>query len=213
MISIALAVVVTACTAVEVLGPLDGESSDSDADSDSDGDSDTDSDGDTDTFYDCDEMPPEACNIDMGVGETCSGPATIGRAIVPVGANILDKSLTGAIDDDQICDGLGPDQFYRLYIKAGETLNLSVTTDTPGTFDPVLALFKTPDPCVGSGCPAAVVCDENTDGGDTASIDGWTSTTSGWHVIKIDAREALTGSGEYDVFVSLDCLSVFDCDC
>jgi hypothetical protein len=158
-------------------------------------------------------MPPEACDIEIGVGETCSYPAIIGRVTVPIETNILDKSLTSAIDDDQACEGSGPDQFYRLYIKAGETLHVSVTTDTPGAFDPVIAVFKTPDPCVGSGCPAAVACDANADGGDTASIASWTSTTSGWHVIKIDSREPLAGSGDYDINLSLDCLSPYDCDC
>lgn len=219
------------CSAVEVLGPIDAESSDtgsdtdadgdtdvdtdadSDGDSDSDTDVDADSDADTDTYSDCEEMPSEACDIDLGVGETCLGPAIIGRTIVSIEANIYDKSLTSAVDDDQTCEGLGPDHFYRLYIKAGEPLYFTVTTDNPGAFDPVVVVYKTPDPCVGQGCPAPVVCDENAGGGDTAAISGWTSTTSGWHVIKVDSREPLTGSGDYDINVSLDCLSPYDCDC
>jgi len=213
----------TGCSAVEVLGPIDPDSADDGSDSDTDGDadsdtdgdadSDTDSDVDTETYSDCDEMPPEACDIVLGAGETCSGPATIGRVMLADQANIYDNSLTGAADDDQACAGLGPDQFYRLYIKAGETLTMTVTADTPGSFAPTLAVFKTPDPCVGQGCPAPVACDENGDGDGTASISGWTSTTSGWHVLKVDSKAPLSGSGDYDVGVSLACLSPYDCDC
>ncbi len=206
------------CSVVEVLAPLDGENSgdsdsDSDTDSDSDADSDTDTDSDTEPDPSCPEMPDDACdNISLVGGSNCESPAYIGRSTVAFGLGMQD-TLSGAMDNDQACSGDGPDQFYKLYILAGETLTIFHTANTPGAYVPVVAVFKTSDPCLATGCNQLVCCDENLDEDDTASISGYTSTSSSWHIIKIDSREDLTGVGDHSINVALQCLSPNDCDC
>ncbi len=204
------------CSIVEVLAPLDGENSgDSDSDSDTDTDTDADADTDTDTEPDpsCPEMPDDACdNISVVGGVSCESPAYIARSTVATGLGMQD-TLVGAFDNDQACSGNGGDQFYKLYILAGETLTVFHTVNTPGAYVPVVAVFKTSDPCVATGCNKLVSCDENLDGDETASINGYTSTSSSWHIIKIDSLEDLTGVGDHSINVVLQCISPIDCDC
>jgi hypothetical protein len=205
------------CGAVEVLAPVaDGAASDADTDADTDtdadGDTDSDSDTDVDTDADCPEFVDGACGYGMSSAGSCLSAESIGREFVQVALGIHDKTLTGATDTHTGCDGAGPDQFFRLFILAGEVLDVTVTVDTPGAFVPTLALYHADDPCTAGTCNAEVYCDDNPGAASSASINSFTATSQSWYTFKVDSQGAVSGPGDYTLTVSLACLD-YDCDC
>lgn len=153
----------------------------------------------------------EGCWTDTGPSaKTCSQAEIVGRTAAEVGIHSnLSMSWSDGNDDD-LPSGLGSecwdakyDQFYRIYLLAGETLSVSLT-QVDWDFDPMMKLYK------GTQCKTNWETDligcyqSGYDGGDESL--SYVAETDGWYTIVIDGRHASDpGEGPFTLNVSLAC--------
>jgi hypothetical protein len=182
------------------------DGADSGADADVDGDADADSDADSDTSA----IPEAACADDRtGDRATCATAWIVGRA----GAIADIAGETYGAGDDGACgsgEGEGLDQFYRIYLLAGETLDATMT-DPDWKIDPVLALYAPAAAGTAASCEAVLECaDAVVYGSESFSH---TADVTGWYTIAADSNEDAPDLA-YDAYtlrLSVDCTG--DCGC
>jgi hypothetical protein len=116
------------------------------------------------------------------------------------------------------CDATGPDHVYRVFVRAGETLEVDLYPGFPcfgsGDYQGVLMLYFTP----GCADPAASTCPYGTQ----TLCDDWhfyvekklQATEDGWYTIVVDGNDRFSSedAGDYSLKVKLTC-NAGDCEC
>ncbi len=197
---------VIGCMSTSIVGMDSRAGADAGGDADADGDADSDADADSDTGA----IPAEACADDHTADrETCDSAWIIGRAAV------IDDIAgeTYGSGGDIACgsgEGTGLDQFYRIFLLAGETLDVTMT-DPNWEIDPVLALYRSATAGSGTGCDTVLECvDDVTSGAESFA---YTADASGWYAIVADSNNSYPDLAydSYALRVSIDCSGSCGC--
>jgi hypothetical protein len=145
---------------------------------------------------DCDEY---ICDSITDTSEDCATASTIGRDDLP--AALIDESTTPYSDDYDInCDGWdqpGRDRAYRMYLFAGETVNLLMDPNT----DLSLFVFH-PTGTSTNLCDATteIDCSDNLNLADESIT--FTAVEDGWYYIVVDSWH-VDAHGTYDLYINI----------
>lgn len=132
------------------------------------------------------------------------------------GAGILIKGDTcGSNDDhdknDDDCWDAGPDQFFRIFLRKGDTLQTKLETGSAcveGGWQASLILYAPLAGCGDTSCSTKLGCNDlkySTQLAHTAAEDGW-------YTILVDGSTAFDDEGEYELQVGLICATP-GCEC
>jgi hypothetical protein len=143
-------------------------------------------------------------------GEKCSTAIIIGRKEAKTGF-VMNSDTSDDWDNDQVsasdCWDANNDNFYRIYLVKGETLNVKMD---PYDFDCSVKLYS------GTKCEAGgdnpLICEDNTGYGSVEKISNYVAAKDGWHTIVADGETAFDDYGTYKIEVSLACLQP-ECCC
>lgn len=149
----------------------------------------------------------------------CSSATIVGRFEAKQGAMYVADTYNDGNDDDQdsplfgssLCWDAQADNFYRIYLIAGDILVVNLTT-SKATFDSMLKLYRGTS-CDGNGDADLVSC-YNAKGDGGAEAINYTATQDGWFTVVVDGRMAGTDDqdfGPYSVSFSLSCSQVNCC--
>ncbi len=163
----------------------------------------------------------QGCATDEGPdGKTCPSAKVIGRAAALAGYShsgdtTNDKNnddLQFPIFQDKVeCWDANEDNFFRLYLLAGERLDATLTP-ADSMFDSMMKIYR------GTGCKAGgdpYECFNSGSDGDPDVIQDWLAPVDGWITLVVDGRSAFDDEGDwgpYTLQVTLTCLRP-DCCC
>ncbi len=114
-----------------------------------------------------------------------------------------DSALWGA------CPDAGPDQFYKIYLKAGDELTVSADPSDSGVltkYNLVLKLYKG-DACDSTDAAGPILCKNDSPGGQPEGF-GYPASEDGWVTIVVDGTSLVAesaASGDYTITVNLAC--------
>lgn len=165
--------------------------------------------------------PVKGCTTDEGPdGKKCSTAKVIGRAAAQAGY-VHHGDTTGDKNNDDLsfpifqdkseCWDANEDNFFRLYLLAGERLDITLNPKDP-VFDSMLKVYR------GTACNAGgdpYQCFNNGSDGKPDQVVGWIAPGDGWITIVVDGRMAFAEDGDwgpYSLEVRLTCLRP-DCCC
>lgn len=163
----------------------------------------------------------QGCASDEGPdGKTCGTGKVIGRTAALVGYvhngdTTNDKNnddLSFPIFQDKVeCWDANEDNFFRLYVLAGDRLDATLTPKDP-MFDSMMKIYRGIT-CKAGGDPYE--CFNSGSDGKPDVIQGWTAPADGWITLVVDGRSAFDEEGDwgpYSLQVTLTCLRP-DCCC
>ncbi|MFH0900162.1 MAG: trypsin-like serine protease [Pseudomonadota bacterium] len=158
--------------------------------------------------------PYEYCVDGLQSKTTCANAQVVDRAAAGVvGGAVRSGDVATGLDSGSLaCQdlvGAGLENYYRIYLFAGETLNLRASfTTTLSCWDILLALYSA-DPAVNcKGCSSVLGC---ADLYVTAYGDGcdekftYTAPADGWYTIRVENDGWTVGAKPYDLYISLTC--------
>lgn len=141
----------------------------------------------------------------LRVAATCATARTISRKTAGVlggyAATGLALPTTTIADGSASCSAAGPDHAYRLFVRKGEAVNVTIASKTAGNTLRTL-LFESAS-CAAASCTGTFKCG-TTSGSLTATADGW--------VAIVVSGSTGSDSGLYDITVKLTCKTT-DCEC
>lgn len=159
-------------------------------------------------------LPSNACATGSEVAEKCSNARVLGRKSAGTTGIKVKGNTCGAKDDhdedDNDCWDAGADQYFRVFMRKGETLQTKLVTGEAcigGSWQATLALFAAA-PCTDTSCATKLLCNDlkySTQLAHTAAEDGW-------YTILVDGSTAFDDEGDYTLDVALVCLTP-DCEC
>ncbi len=155
----------------------------------------------------------QGCTGVLTEAKKCSSPIVVGRLEAKTGKVYTGDTYNDGNDDDQdsplfgssLCWDAQADNFYRIYLVAGDVLVVNLTT-TKATFDTMLKLYRGTT-CDGNGDADLVSCYNGKSDGGAETIN-YTATADGWFTVVVDGRMAGTEDadfGPYSISISLSC--------
>lgn len=162
------------------------------------------------------DAPTEGCDSDTSPNAyTCAKAKIIGRAAVAG----VSKSFTGFVaansaNDDDVgsCDDGSDEEFYRIYLGAGQTMNLDFSTYAMN-YDPVLKVYSGTN-CDNSGTEDLITCSD-TKTGTAAELLQFVAPADGWYSIVVDgyfSGSTMDDIASYTLKVQVTCLPAH-CGC
>ena len=160
--------------------------------------------------------PLEACVNGTQNRDGCSKARVIGRpqAATSTGFKISDDtcSASNRFDDSSSCWDANADHTYRIYVRKGESVNITVDTGWDCPYDwsywyVTLKIFTNAG-CNATTCDNKVFCADQ----DDVQTTTYVATQDGWHIIVVDGSSAFDDEGDYDLTVKLTCNQV-GCEC
>lgn len=162
------------------------------------------------------EAPGEGCDSDTSPNAyTCAKAKIIGRAAV---AGVT-KSFSGFVavnqandDDASGCDDGSDEEFYRIYLGAGQVMNLDFSTFATN-YDPVLKVYSGTN-CDNSGTDDLITCSD-TKSGTAAELLQFVAPADGWYSIVVDgyfSGSTMDDIASYTLKVQVTCLPTH-CGC
>ena len=144
----------------------------------------------------------QGCDTDFQTALSCSTAYGPGRTnIAAPGARVPGFTLDTLPDDDNAigCFDEGDEEFFYVYLIAGETLELTVR-DAESDFDSVLKVYDD-QMCASGGTP--VECVDAGFDGDNETVT-FTATITGFHTIVVDGAFS-SDAGTYNLDMVLTC--------
>lgn len=151
--------------------------------------------------------PVESCTTGTQNRSGCANARIIGRkaAAVTAGYKVTDTlcSASDKFDDSTSCWDAGPDHAYRIYLRQGEKINISMTTGTSCINDTWYATIKvfSNAGCGDTSCATKVLCDDQ----NTSVTKDFTATQDGWYILTAEGSSAFDDEGAYTYTVKLTC--------
>jgi hypothetical protein len=144
----------------------------------------------------------------------CKNAKVIGRTKAASGyTDSTDNcSRTSSSNNTSGCDDDGGENYYRIYLSAGDVIKVSLTTSWTCDFSTsgwtaALEIYSNSG-CGDTTCAMSAVCkDDNYDQSDT-----FTAPQDGWFIIIVDSYDVDVDEGEYDLSVKLTCKTA-GCGC
>ncbi len=140
----------------------------------------------------------------------CANARTIGRttAASSTGYKISDDTCLATnkvTDSSSSCWGSNNDHAYRLWMKAGETVSLQLSTSWPCSFDlwdwyASLKIFESSG-CDDKACGARTFCSND----DYLHSRTFVAPRDGWYVFVVDGASSWDDEGDYTFTVKLTC--------
>ncbi len=152
----------------------------------------------------------QGCASDLGPkGTECDTARIIGRLDALAGKLVKGDTTYSGNDDDlwsggSVCYDAESDDFYRIWLKAGDTLDVTVTP-LDSFFDVMLKLYKGIS-CAGDTTTLIGCFHKGGDG--KADAFSYKAVDEGWYTIVVDGRYAFEEDqdwGEYELLVKLTC--------
>ena len=160
------------------------------------------------------ECAPGCCAGDLAPNaKKCSSPVIVGREPASVGAYYMGDTYGDGDNDDlpstlfgstKCWDG-NDDNFYRIYLLAGEKLDV-LLSPLELDFDAMLKLYSGTD-CAGNGDDDLVDCYQSKYDGGQESFS-YVAAATGFYTIVVDGRSAFDDEGdfgEYNIVFTLTC--------
>lgn len=160
------------------------------------------------------DMPSGACGDGGQSRRGCGGARVIGRNTAGAldGVTLTDSTCSAHDDwnDESACWDANKDHSYRLYLLAGERVDVRLRTGSSchgEVWNGTLRIVQMTD-CAGDECGEAVFCDYNER--DVATT--YVAPQDGWVVIVADGSHLSGDAGTYSLIVELSC-EEDDCGC
>jgi hypothetical protein len=195
---------------------IDSESVDSQADSQADSSFDAPVDAQSDSMPDSKAdagcvMPQEACYAGGDNGENCATAMILPRQSTTL---VMNGKLSASDGDDNTpsCAQSGADRYYRIYLLAGEKLDV-VYKDLVNGFDGVLVIRQSTQGCNSTTCDQEVACQNAYHEAGMNEHIIYVAPENGWYSIVADSRITPTVSGynNYELDVTLYCTGTCGC--
>lgn len=158
--------------------------------------------------------PVESCTNGSQSRSGCSGARVIGRTVAGTssGFSISDDTCYASddFDDSGSCYDAGADHSYRIYMRAGESMDVYVYADwgcVETWWDLTLKIYQNSG-CSDTSCTTRAYCDDYI----SSHTEHFTAPHDGWYIIVVDGSTAFDDEGDYDLEVTLACL-VAGCEC
>lgn len=157
-------------------------------------------------------VPAEACSTGSQSRDRCSNARIIGRstAKTSTGYKISDDTCSASdrIDTNNGCWDAGNDHAYRIYLRAGEAVNVNLSVGTScvdSSWNAMLAIYYSD-----ASCPESQRkwCDDYFSGSTT-----YTALLDGWYYIIVDGSTAFDDEGDYTLTVKLQNCTTAGCNC
>ncbi|MBK7586236.1 MAG: hypothetical protein IPI67_39380 [Myxococcales bacterium] len=153
--------------------------------------------------------PTEACSNGNQNRDKCSGARIIGRidAGDSNGFTISDNTCYAynRLDDSGSCYDAGADHTYRIYLRAGESMAVTLTDSwacpsySSSFWDATIKIFSNSG-CNDLLCTNKDVCDDYFSG-----TKNYVAAKDGWYIIVVDGSTAFDDEGDYTLKVKLTC--------
>ncbi|MBW2261210.1 MAG: hypothetical protein JRG91_04485 [Deltaproteobacteria bacterium] len=158
--------------------------------------------------------PIESCTTGSQDRRGCSGARIIGRTAAGTGGGVSISDDTcyasNRFDSSGSCWDAGADHSYRIYMRAGESMDVEVYADwgcVETSWDLTLKIFQNSG-CTDTACTTRVFCEDYI----TSHTEHFTAPHDGWYIIVVDGTTAFDDEGDYDLDVTLTCIAS-DCEC
>ena len=153
--------------------------------------------------------PLEACTNGSQNRDKCSGARVISRVDAgdSGGFTINDDTCYAynRLDDSGSCYDAGADHTYRIYLRAGESMAVTLTdswscpTYSSSYWNATLKIFSNAG-CTDLLCTNKDVCDDYFSG-----TKNYVAAKDGWYIIVVDGSTAFDDEGDYTLKVKLTC--------
>jgi hypothetical protein len=160
----------------------------------------------------------QGCDTGTQNRDRCTGARIIGRrtASGSSGYRISDDTCYASdrFDDSTSCWDAGADHAYRIFMRAGERIDVSLEVDwaCPAydtySWRATLKIFANTG-CTDALCANKVYCEDNIGSSHSTS---YTATADSWYVIVVDGSSAFDDEEDYVLTVRLTC-AVAGCEC
>lgn len=158
-------------------------------------------------------LPAEACSTGGGGNKRdCARAEVIGRDEAAAGYSERDDLWFSTIGDNQCSSAWGEDDFYRIFMFAGESIDVVLENDAWDNVDMILAIFASGTYCTGTTCDTMPVCEDDRGWSGDESVANFVASQDGWYTIKVDADDWIDDDGSYELKVTLRCNGA-DCGC
>jgi len=161
--------------------------------------------------------PIRGCAMGTESRSGCADARTIGRttAATPAGYKITDDLCAASNKFDESgssCWDANADHAYRLWMQAGESVDLAVTTSTPCSssvtrWDATLKVIENTG-CDDKACTTRTFCAYNA----YSHSKTYVAPRDGWYVFVVEGSSAFDDEGTYTFTVKLTC-KITGCGC
>lgn len=171
----------------------------------------------THTCMDPCAVPAIACTTGSQNRNGWNNARTIGRtqAATTAGYQISDDTCYASdnFDESSGCWDANSDHAYRIYVRAGERLDISMDSGWDCPFDysywyMTLSIYDTASGCLTTSKGTRVFCRDQ----DDAHSVSWTAPEDGWYYVIVDGSSAFGDEGDYVFQVKLTCNQA-GCEC
>ncbi|MEM9068740.1 MAG: hypothetical protein AAGE52_09545 [Myxococcota bacterium] len=156
-------------------------------------------------------LPADACATGSQSRDGCGGARIIGRSNASAGYLGMGDTCSARDRFDDCSWDAGNDHAYRIWMRTGETINVSVSRrDTCFSgYSITLKLYENTG-CSDVTCGRDIWCNDFVDNGERFP---YTATTDGWKVIVVDGSTAFDDEGQYSLAVQLTGCATPGCEC
>lgn len=159
------------------------------------------------------QLPIEACSNGVEGRDRCTEARVIGRrtAATTAGYVVSGDTCRAANRFDDCAWDAGSDHAYRLWLRAGETVTVSLAIGggcATSTWDATLKLYQGTD-CATVTCSGDRWCRDRVG----TSPQTYAATRDGWVVLVVDGSTAFDDEGAYTLTVRLTGCAGASCEC
>ncbi len=160
-------------------------------------------------------IPAEACTTGSQSRDGCSNARIVGRKTAKGSSGYVISADTCYANDkinqpsgSGICYDAGSDHTYKIYLRAGETAAMTLSTSFPcgdgSSWDATLSVYNN----TACGLANQAWCDDYFSG-----TKSYTAPADGWYIIVVEGSTAFDDEGDYTLTVKLqNCINA-DCNC
>lgn len=143
-------------------------------------------------------------------GLKCSTAKVIGRKDAYLGFSVTGDTTNADDNDNSSCWDAYNDNFYRIYLLAGESIDVAVTPKYYD-FDTSLKIYMGTKCAKGGDKPLA--CADKQGNGKTEKIEGFIAGMDGWYSVVVDGEMAFPEENDYGPYVLNILLKCKQADC
>lgn len=157
------------------------------------------------------------CTTGTETRSGCANARTIGRTVAATttGYKISDDLCTASNKFDESgssCWDANADHAYKIWMMAGETINVSLSTSWPCNIDlfswyATLKIIENAG-CDDTACTTRTYCAYN----KLSQTKAFTAPRDGWYILVVEGSSAFDDEGDYTFTVKLTCKTT-DCGC
>jgi hypothetical protein len=157
-------------------------------------------------------LPADACNTGTQDRKGCANARIIGRSAAgtPAGYTTSPTSCSASnLMDAASCSDSGNDHTYRVFMRQGETMTVTLSTGAEclGSTWYATLKFHTNAGCSSTACTSLALCTANVSNTTKSHV----AAQDGWYIIVVDGGSS-SNAGTYTINVKVTCNSG-NCEC